>query len=118
FLQRRNQCIELFLRGGNRQSWFEPRDCSRKMIAASISPRLGGKTIGNPDFDIPFCYGPLRTIKAGRHDADDLISVAIQPQTSAQNMRIAGDRPLPYPVADDTLQVELGCAIFRIEGAA
>jgi hypothetical protein len=57
-------------------------------------------------------------MKTRRHHADDTIHVVVEPQTSAQNLRVASEGPLPQPVADHHFQREPGRFILGIKPAA
>ena len=41
--------------------------------------------------------------ETGRQNSNDLIDVVVEPQASAQNVRVGSEGPLPQPVADDHL---------------
>jgi len=57
-------------------------------------------------------------VKIRRHDADDMVRVIVEPQGSAEDMRVGAEDPLPESVADDQFKVKARRWILRIEHAA
>jgi hypothetical protein len=57
-------------------------------------------------------------VKIRRHDADDKVNVVVEPQSSAQDMRVGAEVPLPESVADDHFKIEARCWIAGMEDSA
>jgi hypothetical protein len=59
-----------------------------------------------------------RSVKIRRHDADDMVRVVVEPQSSAENMRIRAKEAFPESVADNHFEVKARRWIVRVEHAA
>ena len=111
----------MFLRGCNRETGLQARDdrsTPQTYTTLWRRKRQTGKASSQPQLHILLIACRALIAKAARHDAHDLISVVVQEQSFADNVRVGSELPPPEPIADHDLQVVAESGIVRIEGAA
>ena len=77
-----------------------------------------GESVRGPQFSIDLLAGLALVAKAGGHDADDMKKIVVEAQAPAENVRVGVEGALPERIADDDFEVEAGCGVVRLEGAA
>ncbi len=114
------ECFEASLGFSNGQSGLEARDGARKH--ANRAERRRGKwqrVITSGDVRVFFRFQSFsRVVKSGRHDAEDLVEVAIQPNALADGFGIAAKFAVPEAVAENDRVDEAGDFVLLREDPA
>ena len=90
----------------------------RRLLARVVWHGRAVKTGRGPDLDVSFFGGSSRSVKAGRHDADDAVQIGIEPHTFVQNVRITPEGPFPKAITDENFKEQTGRMIIWMEGSA
>ena len=116
-----HQRVQALLRLRDGEPGCEARDGRRKVPPVPRRVIEQGRAVeagGGPDLDVPVPGRSPRGVEVRRHHADDVVQVRVELDTSAHDVRIAGEGPLPHAIADDDLRGESRPVIPGIEGAA